>query len=310
MNPSRPRALAAAGPGRRWPHRTRADPDPRRGVGQHHGPEGRRDRAQGRAAPHRGRADPHRGAGRDHRGDPPDRPRAPPRPPRAVAVARGEHGPRRQGRLRAPARDRRRRLPRPDARPVAGAGGRLLAPCYHRAARGDQLRGARADPGRSCAASTSRRSARSPPRSGRCGLRSRTRARASATRARSSGARWARGHEHEHAGGATAPSPQGPRPGHRLRRASRACPWPAPTSASTRSSSTTTAATRWRRPGSHEAALRGLSKGEAAGEVGKLLAERAKGAGVSRVVFDRGGYKYHGRVKSLADGAREGGLEF
>jgi len=62
--------------------------------------------------------------------------------------------------------------------------------------------------------------------------------------------------------------------------------------------------------GSHEAALRGLSKGEAAGEVGKLLAERAKGAGVSRVVFDRGGYKYHGRVKSLAEGAREGGLEF
>ncbi len=62
--------------------------------------------------------------------------------------------------------------------------------------------------------------------------------------------------------------------------------------------------------GSHEAALRGLAKGDAASEVGKLLAERAKGAGVERVVFDRGGYKYHGRVKSLADGAREGGLEF
>ena len=62
--------------------------------------------------------------------------------------------------------------------------------------------------------------------------------------------------------------------------------------------------------GSHEAALRGLSKGEAAGEVGKLLAERAKGAGVGRVVFDRGAYKYHGRVRALAEGAREGGLEF
>jgi large subunit ribosomal protein L18 len=62
--------------------------------------------------------------------------------------------------------------------------------------------------------------------------------------------------------------------------------------------------------GSHEAALRGLPKGEAAGEVGKLLAARAKEAGLARVVFDRGGYKYHGRVKSLADGAREGGLEF
>jgi large subunit ribosomal protein L18 len=62
--------------------------------------------------------------------------------------------------------------------------------------------------------------------------------------------------------------------------------------------------------GSHEAALRRLSKGAAAGEVGKLLAERAKEAGVGRVVFDRGGYKYHGRVKALAEGAREGGLEF
>ncbi|MBJ7454676.1 MAG: 50S ribosomal protein L18 [Thermoleophilia bacterium] len=62
--------------------------------------------------------------------------------------------------------------------------------------------------------------------------------------------------------------------------------------------------------GSHEASLRGLAKGPAAAEVGKLLAQRAKDAGIERVVFDRGGYKYHGRVKSLADGAREGGLEF
>ncbi len=43
---------------------------------------------------------------------------------------------------------------------------------------------------------------------------------------------------------------------------------------------------------------------------GSLLAERAKAAGISRVVFDRGGYRYHGRVKAVADGAREGGLEF
>ncbi len=49
---------------------------------------------------------------------------------------------------------------------------------------------------------------------------------------------------------------------------------------------------------------------EAASEVGKLVAERAKKAGVSKVVFDRGRYLYHGRVKALADGAREGGLEF
>jgi large subunit ribosomal protein L18 len=43
---------------------------------------------------------------------------------------------------------------------------------------------------------------------------------------------------------------------------------------------------------------------------GALLAERARAAGISRVVFDRGGYRYHGRVKAVADGAREGGLEF
>lgn len=48
----------------------------------------------------------------------------------------------------------------------------------------------------------------------------------------------------------------------------------------------------------------------AASEVGKLLAERAKAAGVEDVVFDRGAYRYHGRVKALADAAREGGLKF
>ena len=45
-------------------------------------------------------------------------------------------------------------------------------------------------------------------------------------------------------------------------------------------------------------------------EVGKKIAERAKAAGVTRVVFDRGGFLFHGRVKALADAAREGGLEF
>jgi large subunit ribosomal protein L18 len=48
----------------------------------------------------------------------------------------------------------------------------------------------------------------------------------------------------------------------------------------------------------------------AAAAVGKLIAERAKAAGVTAVVFDRGGYLFHGRVKALADAAREGGLEF
>jgi large subunit ribosomal protein L18 len=49
---------------------------------------------------------------------------------------------------------------------------------------------------------------------------------------------------------------------------------------------------------------------EGAAAVGKTLAERAKKAGVSKVVFDRGGFLFHGRVKALADAAREGGLEF
>ena len=49
---------------------------------------------------------------------------------------------------------------------------------------------------------------------------------------------------------------------------------------------------------------------EAASRVGALIAERAKSAGITRVAFDRSGYKYHGRVKALAEAAREGGLEF
>jgi large subunit ribosomal protein L18 len=53
-----------------------------------------------------------------------------------------------------------------------------------------------------------------------------------------------------------------------------------------------------------------LKKSEQANMVGKMLAARAKDKGVKAVVFDRGGFKYSGRVKALADGAREGGLEF
>jgi len=57
-------------------------------------------------------------------------------------------------------------------------------------------------------------------------------------------------------------------------------------------------------------ALSNRANVDAAVEVGRLIAERAKEAGVDEVVFDRGGYRYHGRVKALADAAREAGLKF
>jgi large subunit ribosomal protein L18 len=59
-----------------------------------------------------------------------------------------------------------------------------------------------------------------------------------------------------------------------------------------------------------EADLKSLARMEQAKKAGELLAERAKAAGVETCVFDRGGYRYHGKVKALADGAREGGLKF
>lgn len=58
------------------------------------------------------------------------------------------------------------------------------------------------------------------------------------------------------------------------------------------------------------AQVEGKTKTESAKIVGQVLAERAKEAGIAQVVFDRGGYRYHGRVAALAEGAREGGLEF
>jgi large subunit ribosomal protein L18 len=59
-----------------------------------------------------------------------------------------------------------------------------------------------------------------------------------------------------------------------------------------------------------ESDVKGLQSMEQAKRVGALIAERTKAAGVETVVFDRGGYRYHGRVKALAEGAREGGLRF
>jgi large subunit ribosomal protein L18 len=67
----------------------------------------------------------------------------------------------------------------------------------------------------------------------------------------------------------------------------------------------TLAAVNWTEP-----ELRSLGRMEQATRVGALLAERAKAAGIESAVFDRGGYQYHGRVKAVAEGAREGGLSF
>ena len=67
----------------------------------------------------------------------------------------------------------------------------------------------------------------------------------------------------------------------------------------------TVAAVSWTEPD-----LRKLDSMEQAKRVGQLLAERAKGAGVESCVFDRGGYRFHGRVAAIAEGAREGGLKF
>ena len=67
----------------------------------------------------------------------------------------------------------------------------------------------------------------------------------------------------------------------------------------------TVAAVNWIEP-----ELRKLTASDQAKKAGELLAERAKAAGVESCVFDRGGYQFHGRVKALAEGAREGGLNF
>ncbi len=56
--------------------------------------------------------------------------------------------------------------------------------------------------------------------------------------------------------------------------------------------------------------VKGKKKSAAAKDVGKSLAERAKTKGITKVVFDRNGYRYHGRIAAVADGAREAGLEF
>ena len=90
----------------------------------------------------------------------------------------------------------------------------------------------------------------------------------------------------------------------------RGSPSSAPTAASSPSSSTTTPAARWPPSTGRRTTCARSSRWSRPAAPAQLLAERANAAGVEAAVFDRGGYQYHGRVKALAEGAREGGLTF
>ena len=176
------------------------------------------------------------------------------------------------------------------------------------------------DPVRGRAASTSSRSARSPPTSASCASPTRTRARACATRARSSAARSERRVSNGHprisadvgAAGVDAPPLPGAQEGHRAAPPVRGWSSPARPATSSPRSSTTPAVTRWRRPRRSTSTLRAAgraTRASAAKAVGALIAERAKAAGIEAGgLRPRRQRKYHGRIAALADGAREAGL--
>ena len=229
-----------------------------------------------------------------------------------------QHGRRRDRRVPQGARDRRRRLPRHRpgaARPSSWRS--VLPPGRFEAPAGITFEVPHPTTSAS-SASTSSWSARWPPTSARCASPSPTRARACATRGEASPARpgrpasratsvkhkqtadgrirrhrrirkKVRRHRGPAAAGRVPLQPAHPRPDHRRRRRPHAG---LGLHARDRAARPPTAATPRRR------------------QVGRLLAERAKAAGIDQVVFDRGGFLYHGRVAALADAAREAGLEF
>ena len=193
------------------------------------------------------------------------------------------------------------------------AAARLQPRRRHRRARGHRDQDARTRPRSRSRASTSRRSASSPPRSVAGASPSRTRARASSTTASSSSARKGRRSNDQGSLSLREAAPAHPH------RAARACRQPSAAVGASlgpahlcagdrrrRGQDASLRPRRWKRT----CAARPARPSTRRTAVGKRVAEAAKAAGVTQVVFDRGGFLFHGRVKALADAAREGGLEF
>ena len=282
---------------------------------------------KGTLSPHRRRAD-HRRAGRRHARRGPSGRRARVQvAARPVAHADRQHGDRRDRGYIEDARDRRHRLPGRGQGQRPRVRARVLAPGRWSRRRTASRSGSRRRPGSRSRASTSRRSARWPPTSASCASPTRTRARACATRVRSSAARPERqvrsnGRLNDRQAGAPVGRRVG-RPAHRQGRAG--------TSGCARRSSAPPSVRGWSSPapsrhlfvagrrrqqGRHPRvgldlqADRRRQDRAGQGRSARQLAEAAKAAGVTKVVFDRGGNTYTGRIAAFADAAREAGLEF
>ena len=219
-----------------------------------------------------------RARGRRAAGEAADGPRRASRAARPHAQPRVQHGRGRHQRLREAARDPGRRLPRAAEGQHARAGARLLAPGAPGRARRDRLRGSRRRPRSSCAASTSRPSARSPRGSASSARPSPTRARACATWASTSPGRWASAHDDRADREARPPrraAGAGSARGRSAPRSGRGCRCSAPTAGSSPSWSTTSAGTRSPRCGGSSPTCASLKAMEQAKRAGELLAQRA-----------------------------------
>ena len=277
---------------------------------------------QGPARPARAPApsgDARRARGRGAAGRATQRRAAPPGAARPDADAGQQHGHRRHERLHEEPGDQRRRLSRAAPGRQAGARARLLPSRSRSTRRPGSSSGSRPRPASASSAPTRSWSARSPHTSARSGSPSPTRARASATRASRSSARPARparsGERKDRPMTNAIPrrtASQAPRPPSAPHQRQRGAA--APVGLPQREVHLCPGDRRHQRTDAgfgvkpREAISPATTPVDVARSVGRTLAERAKAAGISAVVLDRGGYQYHGRVRSLAEGAREGGL--